>query len=268
VPDIPYLSASDASSVVPQQPCFYGTTTPTGAFLVTPTLTSDQEWIAVETITDPAEFPLPMQAPHPAQMLQQLSQQSSVMVRQPQQQILSMQPLTFERTQMNINFSFLQQQLAVQSQMLMQTASQLQMTPAATPEELSTVTLRAPVETVVQVPFEPARKRCKKDPDRPKQPMSAYNFFFQRQRAHMLGEDLPDEISTVPSSLERKARLNNCRKLGEAPRRAGFKEMAVQIGKHWKELDGESRAVYQALADRDTERYRSEMSRYLKKVTY
>jgi hypothetical protein len=266
--DTSYLTAVDTPSVVPQQPYLYDATPPTDAFLATPALAIDQESITEDTLLNPAEFPIPMQAPNQVQLQQQQQQQSSVMVGQLQQQIISTQPLPLEQTQMRDNFSILQQQLAVQSQTLMQTASQLQTTPASTPEGLSTVALQAPAETVVQVQLEPARTRRKKDPDRPKQPMSAYNFFFQRQRVHMLGEDLPGEISTVPSSLERKARLNNCRKLGEAPRRTGFKEMAVQIGKHWKELDGESRAVYQALADRDTERYRSEMSRYLKKVTY
>jgi hypothetical protein len=39
--------------------------------------------------------------------------------------------------------------------------------------------------------------------------------------------------------------------------------MAVHIGKLWKELDGESRAIDQALAGKDKERYRSEMADYL-----
>jgi hypothetical protein len=106
-------------------------------------------------------------------------------------------------------------------------------------------------------------KRRTRDPNHPKQPLSAYNFFFKHERARMLGEDLPCIDGESSSSIQppkKRSRITPHRKVT-------FENMAKQIGKKWKELDtGTSRAIYQALADTDRDRYDMEMIGYKERI--
>jgi hypothetical protein len=106
-------------------------------------------------------------------------------------------------------------------------------------------------------------KRRKRDPYLPKQPLSAYNFFFKHERARMLGEDLPCIDGQSSSSTQPPKKRSRCK----PHRKVSFENMAKQIGKKWKELDtGTSRAIYQALADTDRGRYDMEMIGYKERI--
>jgi len=107
------------------------------------------------------------------------------------------------------------------------------------------------------------RPTKKKPKDKPKRPLSAYNYFFKEEREKilrtLLGEDVdgnskegnPDHIDD-----EQEKRL---KKEGG---KVSFEEMGKLIGQRWKAINPERLAKYTALAASDTERYKKEMEIY------
>lgn len=89
------------------------------------------------------------------------------------------------------------------------------------------------------------RRKCR-DTDRPKRPLSAYNLFFQQQRAEMLAA-LPVRAQGKPAKSHGKI---------------GFKKMARVIGARWKALDDASRAPFQQLAAQEKKRHAHELKLY------
>ena len=85
-------------------------------------------------------------------------------------------------------------------------------------------------------------RRKKKPNGMPKRPLSAYNLYFQSERARLL------------LAVER----------GELTK-LGFEGLGKIIGKNWKALSAEERKKYDELASIDGVRYRKEMNEYKKK---
>lgn len=85
---------------------------------------------------------------------------------------------------------------------------------------------------------------------KPKRPLSAYNFFFQAERVHLLAQ-LPDRPGV--------------RKPRKSHGKIGFQEMATVIGARWRALDDETRAYFNKLAANDKLRYKHEKEAYAKK---
>jgi hypothetical protein len=81
-------------------------------------------------------------------------------------------------------------------------------------------------------------RRKKKPKGMPKRPLSAYNLYFQSERAKIL-----------------KAAENGGVKIG-------FEGLGKIIGKKWREVDAVGRKVYDKLAEKDSVRYRKEMEAY------
>ena len=79
------------------------------------------------------------------------------------------------------------------------------------------------------------KKKWKKPKDKPSRPLSAYNLFFQSERALMLGNDAP-----TPAQESLKKRVH-CKTHGKI----GFADMARMIGGKWKFLEPGKRTIYE-----------------------
>lgn len=142
----------------------------------------------------------------------------------------------------------------------------------------------------------------KRDKNRPKQPLSAYNIFFKDQRAKMLAElqntPSPEEESskdkeedkdkdkdkdkatelegdgtekdTTDDKVKKEEEGNEESASKKRPRevphgKIGFEKMAKTIAKRWKEIEKEDLQHYEAKAQEDQKRYKAELAVYLQK---
>lgn len=95
------------------------------------------------------------------------------------------------------------------------------------------------------------QKKWKKPKDKPSRPLSAYNLFFQAQRAAMLGEDaklLQQEQGKGAKRVHRKTHG-----------KIGFAEMARTIGQKWKDLPEGQKKPYLDDAAKEKRRYADEL---------
>eukprot|EP00934_Nitzschia_sp_Nitz4_P002352 Nitzschia sp. Nitz4//scaffold114_size70088//12433//13553//NITZ4_005970-RA/size70088-processed-gene-0.36-mRNA-1//-1//CDS//3329533402//2352//frame0 len=108
------------------------------------------------------------------------------------------------------------------------------------------------------------RPTKKKPKDKPKRPLSAYNFFFKEEREKILKVVLADDPSTVQTDPEADDFLTEDM-LGRLKKDGGkvsFEEMGKIIGQRWKNIDPDRLSKYSELASEDTERYKTEMQAY------
>ncbi len=97
------------------------------------------------------------------------------------------------------------------------------------------------------------RKRSKrKSGDKPKRPLSAYNIFFQLERQKLLEEG--------EQNLDGVATENTKGKISKA--KLGFASLARYIAAKWKNIDDDSLAHYQDLADKEQRRYMNELVKW------
>lgn len=121
--------------------------------------------------------------------------------------------------------------------------------PRKTPDKVAAVTKR------------PTKKKAK---DKPKRPLSAYNFFFKEEREKILKVVMSDE-STDAINEPKSVDYIDERTLGRLRKEGGkvsFEEMGKLIGQRWKNLEPDSLTKYSALAAEDTERYKKAMQTY------
>lgn len=116
-----------------------------------------------------------------------------------------------------------------------------------------------------KVPAASTKRPSKKKPkDKPKRPLSAYNFFFKEEREKILKIVTADEgekVENDPNSddyLDEET-LSRLRKDGG---KVSFEEMGKIIGQRWKNIDPDRLSKYSELANEDTERYKKEMTDY------
>ncbi|KAG7364323.1 HMG high mobility group box-containing protein [Nitzschia inconspicua] len=93
------------------------------------------------------------------------------------------------------------------------------------------------------------KKKWRKPRDKPNRPLSAYNLFFARERALMLGDDAP-----TPEQEALKKRVH-CKTHGKI----GFAVMARTIGAKWKSLEPEQKKVFEDMAKKEKDRYQIEL---------
>jgi hypothetical protein len=110
----------------------------------------------------------------------------------------------------------------------------------------------------------PKRPSKKKPKDKPKRPLSAYNFFFKEEREKILKvllSDDPDKAQNDPESDDYldEEQLNKLRKEGG---KVSFEEMGKLIGLRWKKIDPDRLQHFSEMATEDTERYKKEMQDY------
>ena len=94
------------------------------------------------------------------------------------------------------------------------------------------------------------KKKWKKPKDKPSRPLSAYNLFFQKERANMLGKDAPTDED------ERLKKRVHCKTHGKI----GFAEMARSIASKWKNLDPTEKKEYEEIASKEKARYATELA--------
>ena len=102
----------------------------------------------------------------------------------------------------------------------------------------------APGASVKRSSAKKNKKKSNEDSDKPKRPLSVYNFFFQHERAQILKK--------TPSKYE-----------GEKPRRShgkiGFATLARSVATKWNNNDPETRKHFDQLTAEDKTRYKREM---------
>lgn len=102
---------------------------------------------------------------------------------------------------------------------------------------------------VASKPAAKKRKRWKKPKDKPNRPLSAYNLFFQAQRAEMLGE------ASVGKNVDKTSKRVHRKTHGKV----SFAEMARSIGARWKNLSVEDKKPYEEQAKQLKIQYKSEL---------
>lgn len=112
----------------------------------------------------------------------------------------------------------------------------------------------------------PVGKRAtrKKPKDKPKRPLSAYNYFFKEEREKILkilSADDPYKVEQDPTSQDflSEAQITSLRKEGN---KVSFEQMGKIIGARWKNIDPDRLAKFSEMASEDTERYKKEMQSY------
>ncbi|CAJ1969110.1 unnamed protein product [Cylindrotheca closterium] len=108
------------------------------------------------------------------------------------------------------------------------------------------------------------RPTKKKPKDKPKRPLSAYNFFFKEEREKILKVVLAEDPSKLQSNPEDVDYLDEAA-IGRLKKEGGkvsFEEMGKIIGMRWKNIDPDRLSTYSEMASEDTERYKTEMQAY------
>jgi hypothetical protein len=99
------------------------------------------------------------------------------------------------------------------------------------------------------------QKSKKKDKNKPKRPLSAYNYFFKDEREKIVkilhGTELSKDIDDKDLAKLRTPEGN-----------VSFAEMGRLIGQRWKTIDPESLVKYTKMATEDGERYKKAMIEY------
>jgi hypothetical protein len=108
------------------------------------------------------------------------------------------------------------------------------------------------------------RPTKKKPKDKPKRPLSAYNFFFKEEREKILKVVLAEDPEKIDNEKGNEDYLDDDA-LGRLRKEGGkvsFEEMGKLIGQRWKNINPDRLTRYSELAAEDTERYKKEMQSY------
>lgn len=115
-------------------------------------------------------------------------------------------------------------------------------------------------------------RRKKKPKGMPKRPLSAYNFFFQKERVNVLAEAAGENASDVDALMafmpefpeedsgHNSSSHNNNIQSSNAP--VSFENLGKTIGRRWQSLSQIERKRYELLAQEDAVRYKGEMDAF------
>jgi len=102
----------------------------------------------------------------------------------------------------------------------------------------------------------PVKKSKRKPKDKPKRPLSAYNYFFKEERVKILKAVLEGDGTGATDPEMDEEMMKKLKKEGG---KVSFEEMGKLIGQRWKDISEERLAHYTSLAQSDTDRYKKEM---------
>lgn len=105
------------------------------------------------------------------------------------------------------------------------------------------------------LPFKRSSAVRRKDKNKPKRPLSAYNLFFKDMREELLKSLPGNGDEPEPEKPQRGKRRKPHGKIG-------FADLAKTIAAKWKKVEPETLQVYRERADADMERYKKEMDEY------
>jgi len=108
----------------------------------------------------------------------------------------------------------------------------------------------------------PVKKKAK---DKPKRPLSAYNFFFKEERAKINAIAHNEEGCAEFKEKDPELADEILSKLRKEDGKVSFESMGKVIGRRWKVASQERKDYCNKLAERDTERYKQEMDKYNEK---
>ncbi|KAG7346778.1 HMG high mobility group box-containing protein [Nitzschia inconspicua] len=142
----------------------------------------------------------------------------------------------------------------------------------ATPEENNTMvtTIKSEIgfaEMKTKDKIHAAKRPTKKKPkDKPKRPLSAYNFFFKEEREKILKVVNADDPMEAQKDKDPEAEdYLDTEAIGRLKKEGGkvsFEEMGKIIGQRWKNIDPDRLSKFSEMAAEDTERYKTEMASY------
>jgi len=124
--------------------------------------------------------------------------------------------------------------------------------------------VKASDSSTKKVPSAVKKTTKKKPKDKPKRPLSAYNFFFKEEREKILKVVLAEDPAKFQSNPESNDYLDEAA-IGRLKKEGGkvsFEEMGKIIGQRWKNIDPDRLSGYSEMASEDTERYKAEMQAY------
>lgn len=115
-----------------------------------------------------------------------------------------------------------------------------------------------------KIPASLKRPTKKKPKDKPKRPLSAYNYFFKEERQKILKVVLAEDPSKVENDPKSEDYIDDATfgRLKKEGNKVSFDEMGKIIGQRWKNIDPDRLAKYSELASEDAERYKKEMKSY------
>ena len=120
------------------------------------------------------------------------------------------------------------------------------------------------LKSLDKIPISNKRPTKKKPKDKPKRPLSAYNFFFKEEREKILKVVLSDEPTDTFNEPDSEDYIDD-KTLGRLRKEGGkvsFEEMGKLIGQRWKNLQPDRLTKFSELAAEDTDRYKKEMQGY------
>jgi len=112
------------------------------------------------------------------------------------------------------------------------------------------------------------RNTRKKAKDKPKRPLSAYNYFFKTERQRILkylGRTSEPQSNVDSSESDPAEEVVDAEQEGKLVTESGkvsFEEMGKLIGRRWKAITPEKLEGFNKLAAEDAERYRKELADY------
>lgn len=111
-----------------------------------------------------------------------------------------------------------------------------------------------------------ARKLIKrKDKDKPKRPLSAYNFFFKEER-EKITRALYCKDENYRGKIDPELDLELVTKLNKGEGKVCFEELGKLIGRRWQAQKGKDKcSYYYSLAEADTERYKLDVDAYTRR---